>query len=706
MDTTLLLTLSSMAKRPCPSQNPTIQNPNLDFDMDDHMDHLLETILLRQYSPPTDSSLAPSSSSYSSSIDLSFERLLDSRTSDSDQTQLIDRAMGLGTLLLEAGKRSARKRASKHNSLAWALPPDLTIKVFSMLDTQSLCYAAATCSMFNKCAIDPSCYANLDLTTDVPKVNNAVVSTMIHRAGKSLQSLKLGVVQGPNVLAGSCQPLVYTIRNSVEVSNFSWNDKRSRQGKESSILTRSCLSPLVGDNGAPGTLLRRLHLYNIERMDNTSLCGALTACPSLLDLEIVGLHVELRQTLMSVSANCHLIERLFFESSKTGRDDSLKSPTCVEFVNNCPNLNSLALRGFKLHDYKVRILVKGFRKLKYVDFSTSYSITGTFLRNLGSSIGGNLLEFLILRDCMHLKEVEVARLLTTIITGDFKYLRTLDISNREGLASESDWYDRCYTSSVIPIKQMLDARPDICLLAEFPSEGSYIEIDQMFESELNSDISLPSQLSSHTSDGSMFMSFSESSYNSDHGSGNEDGRDAGFVVFEESSDEVDFIVVAVPILQLRPRFPSPQPHFSNLVHPYSFTSSTTLKLSGFRDKTVVAFGSKSTDPNESQFLDENGVVDDMDGYLNYLSLEYDSVWDTKPSWCQPWTIALTGASAIACSWLILHSVLVTVVVSLLICAWWYIFLYSYPKAYEDMIAERRKRVTNGVEDTFGLRKSQ
>ncbi|PON55255.1 hypothetical protein PanWU01x14_189440, partial [Parasponia andersonii] len=190
----------------------------------------------------------------------------------------------------------------------------------------------------------------------------------------------------------------------------------------------------------------------------------------------------------------------------------------------------------------------GFRKLKYVDFSTSYSITGTFLRNLGSSMGGNLLEFLILRDCMHLKEVEVARLLTAIIAGDFKFLRTLvggleltDISNKEGLASESDWYDRCYTSSVIPIKQVLEERPDICLLAEFPSEGSYIEIDQIFESELNSDISLPSQMSSHTSDGSLFMSFSESSYNSDHGSGNEDGRDSGFAVFEESSDEVDFL---------------------------------------------------------------------------------------------------------------------------------------------------------------------
>ena len=88
-------------------------------------------------------------------------------------------------------------------------------------------------------------------------------------------------------------------------------------------------------------------------------------------------HVELRQTLMSVSANCHLIKRLFFESSKTciiafnkilvmvsklilihmflginsnshvsgliGRDDSLKSPTCADLVNKCPHLTSLTL---------------------------------------------------------------------------------------------------------------------------------------------------------------------------------------------------------------------------------------------------------------------------------------------------------------------------------------------------------------------------
>ncbi|XP_062144907.1 F-box protein SKIP17-like [Alnus glutinosa] len=523
----LLYSPTSMAKRPCPSQSPRLQPP---LSQMDHTDHLLEAFLALSDSP--------------SSIDLSFDRLLESRASgDADQTLLIDRALRLGSALLGAANRSSRKRASKHNYLAWALPPDLTIKVFSMLDTQSLCYAAATCSLFNKCARDPSCYANIDLTTVVPKVNNAVVSTMIHRAGKALRSLKLGIVPGPTVSPGSCQPLVYTIRNSVDVSNFSWNDKRSRQGKESLILTRSCLSPLVGDNAAPGSLLRRLHLYNIERMDNTSLCGALSACPSLLDLEIVSLHVELRQTLMSVSANCHLIERLFFESSKTGRDDSLKSPTCIDLVNNCPHLTSLALRGFKLQDHKVRILVKGFRKLRYVDFSTSYSINGGFLRNLGSSVGGNPLEVLILRDCMHLKEVEVARFLTAVLAGDFKCLRHLDISNKEGLASEGDWYNRCYKSNVIPIKQVLAERPDMCLLAEFPTEGSYVDIDQMIDSMQDIEVFLPSQLSSHTSDGSMFMSSSESSYNSDQGSGNEDGRDASYVIYEESSDEVDFLML-------------------------------------------------------------------------------------------------------------------------------------------------------------------
>ncbi|XP_021762729.1 uncharacterized protein LOC110727482 [Chenopodium quinoa] len=136
-------------------------------------------------------------------------------------------------------------------------------------------------------------------------------------------------------------------------------------------------------------------------------------------------------------------------------------------------------------------------------------------------------------------------------------------------------------------------------------------------------------------------------------------------------------------------------------------SSGDLQSVRFRSKTTK-LRSKSNDPGEvdRMFKDENGVVNDMEGYLNSLSLEYDSVWDTKPSWCQPWTIALTGVSVIACSWLVLHSVIVTALASSAIFAWWYIFLYSYPKAYSEMIAERRKRVKSGTEDTYGWSKNQ
>lgn len=128
----------------------------------------------------------------------------------------------------------------------------------------------------------------------------------------------------------------------------------------------------------------------------------------------------------------------------------------------------------------------------------------------------------------------------------------------------------------------------------------------------------------------------------------------------------------------------PRPHQSPSTHPLPVPifcpklTSVTLKPTRFSDSTLVR-GSNSSDPNESVFLNKNGVVDDMDGYLNYLSLEYDSVWDTKPSWCQPWTIMLTGVLVIACSWLVFHSVVVTTLVLALISGWWYIFLYSYPK---------------------------
>ncbi|KAI9087481.1 hypothetical protein K1719_030621 [Acacia pycnantha] len=58
----------------------------------------------------------------------------------------------------------------------------------------------------------------------------------------------------------------------------------------------------------------------------------------------------------------------------------------------CGPVESLYLTNLKMPDYRWRWMVEGFQKLKYVDFSTSYSIIGNFLRNLGSSNGGTLVE--------------------------------------------------------------------------------------------------------------------------------------------------------------------------------------------------------------------------------------------------------------------------------------------------------------------------
>ncbi|KAI3980914.1 hypothetical protein MKX01_025479 [Papaver californicum] len=446
------------------------------------------------------------------------------RVSVSDQDQLMEHTLKMGSILIEVGKRSQRNRFSKHNSICWALPHDLTIKVFAMLDAQSLCSAAATCTLFNKCAMNPLCYADIDLTTVVPRVNNTVVATMVQRAGKRLRSLKLGVLPSLTTLSGHSSPMVYGISSSVH-AGFSRENKRSSQ--YSYVLSRSCLMSLSMDGGASGALLKKLHLYNIDKMDNTALRVALSACKALMDFEIVGFVTELKQTLESVSRNCPNLERLFFEAFKTGRDDSLKSPTCVDFVNGCPRLTSLALRGFNLQDYKVRILVKGFRELKFIDLSTSYLINGTFLRNLDSGTSGHQLEVLILRDCVHLKEVEVGRLLTAVLSGDFRFLKHLDISNKEGLASDHDWYDRCYSPS-IPVKRVMEERPGLCVIADFPPEGSFMDTEQS-ESEVNSDANLDLEITGATSDSSLCILSSESSYNSDQGN-----------YLYASSDEADF----------------------------------------------------------------------------------------------------------------------------------------------------------------------
>lgn len=68
---------------------------------------------------------------------------------------------------------------------------------------------------------------------------------------------------------------------------------------------------------------------------------------------------------------------------------------------------------------------------------------------------------------------------------------------------------------------------------------SFLE-EQTTSSDMNSDVNSLSLLSSHTSDG-LFTSSSDSSYNSDQGSGNEGSPSSSHAIQEESSDEVDYL---------------------------------------------------------------------------------------------------------------------------------------------------------------------
>jgi hypothetical protein len=55
------------------------------------------------------------------------------------------------------------------------------------------------------------------------------------------------------------------------------------------------------------------------------------------------------------------------------------------------------------------------------------------------------------------------------------------------------------------------------------------------------------------------------------------------------------------------------------------------------------------------------------------------LWQSKPWWCQPWTIMLTGIIIIASSWLLFHEIWLTIVVAIPIFVWWTYFLIVIPR---------------------------
>ncbi|MEM9946523.1 MAG: DUF6737 family protein [Cyanobacteria bacterium P01_D01_bin.36] len=67
----------------------------------------------------------------------------------------------------------------------------------------------------------------------------------------------------------------------------------------------------------------------------------------------------------------------------------------------------------------------------------------------------------------------------------------------------------------------------------------------------------------------------------------------------------------------------------------------------------------------------------------------ESMWQMKPWWCQPWSIVLTGIFVPACSWLLLHRLLITLPVAAFMVGWWLLFLVIVPAQYAAAVKEAK-----------------
>ena len=61
--------------------------------------------------------------------------------------------------------------------------------------------------------------------------------------------------------------------------------------------------------------------------------------------------------------------------------------------------------------------------------------------------------------------------------------------------------------------------------------------------------------------------------------------------------------------------------------------------------------------------------------------ETSNLWATKPWWCQPWSIVLTGLIVPTASWFTLHLLWLTAAAALAVLVWWCLFLVLAPAAY-------------------------
>ena len=57
-------------------------------------------------------------------------------------------------------------------------------------------------------------------------------------------------------------------------------------------------------------------------------------------------------------------------------------------------------------------------------------------------------------------------------------------------------------------------------------------------------------------------------------------------------------------------------------------------------------------------------------------------WDSKPYWCQPWSIISFGVFVLIFSFKLLNNIIITSTLGFFILVWWIVFLILAPNSYQ------------------------
>ena len=61
-----------------------------------------------------------------------------------------------------------------------------------------------------------------------------------------------------------------------------------------------------------------------------------------------------------------------------------------------------------------------------------------------------------------------------------------------------------------------------------------------------------------------------------------------------------------------------------------------------------------------------------------------SFWDSKPYWCQPWSIISFGVLVLIFIWKLFNNILFTSIIGIFVFVWWILFLILAPNSYQVM----------------------